>query len=320
MTWLVTGGAGYIGAHVVRSLVTAGLGAVVVDDLSTGRASTVPEDVPLVVGSVLDTDLLRGLIREHRIDGVVHLAAKKAPSESVENPIWYYQENVGGMSSVLDAMRESTATRIVLSSSCSVYGNPDDDQVREDAPFRPESPYGQTKVASEWLVGAAGHAYGFGYANLRYFNVAGTGARELADQGAMNLIPMVFRALEAGQAPTVFGTDYPTPDGSCVRDYVHVQDLADAHATAALRLMQAPIRTAFNVGRGHGSSVLEVLAAIRAITGIDMDPQPAARRPGDPVHVVGDVTKIEKELGWTARHDLDSMVRSAWEARQPVNV
>jgi UDP-glucose 4-epimerase len=315
MTWVIVGGAGYIGAHVIRALQAAGLPVAVIDDLSTGRADVIPDDVPFAKGTVLDTDFVASTLRDLGATGVIHLAAKKAPVESTERPLWYYRENVGGMNSLLEAMQASGTEQIVLSSSCSVYGTPADGLVSETAPYNPESPYGQTKVVSEWLVTAAGRAHGLNYVNLRYFNVAGTAAPELSDRGSLNLIPMVFRALEQGEQPQVFGVDYPTPDGSCVRDYVHVADLADAHATAALELQKRPMQTVYNVGRGTGHSVLEVLRTIREVTGNQAEPRVSPRRPGDPARVVGDVSKIARELGWTGTRDLTSMVSSAWAAR-----
>jgi UDP-glucose 4-epimerase len=316
MTWIVTGGAGYIGAHVLRSLHELQLRTVVVDDLSTGSLSVVPDGVEVVQASVLDTERLSAIMAEHDTAGVIHLAAKKAPAESVRDPLFYYRENVDGIASVLAAMRESGTHRLVLSSSSSVYGNTGTDLIDEQTPFRPESPYGQTKVISEWLVAAAAAAYDLSYVNLRYFNVAGAGAPELVDRGTANLIPMVFQALGRGEAPQVFGTDYDTPDGSCIRDYVHVSDLADVHALAATQLAAGPLRATYNVGTGTGNSVFEVLDVIAEVTGIDIEAVRAPRRPGDPVRVVGDVARIERELGWRAKHDLRAMVHSAWSGQR----
>jgi len=316
MSWLVTGGAGYIGAHVVRALVDGGESVVVYDDLSTGRADRVPAGVPLVVGSVLDGPLLEVAIRDHAVTGVVHIAAKKQVGESVEQPLRYYRENVTGLQTLLEAMTARGADRLVFSSSAAVYGMPDVDLVTEDTPCLPMSPYGETKLVGEWLINAAARAHGIRAASLRYFNVAGAAAPELADTGVFNLIPMVFERLEAGEAPRVFGDDYATPDGTCVRDYIHVQDIASAHLAAARRLTDAPQGTALtlNIGRGEGSSVREMVDRILKVAGKeDVAPLVTDRRPGDPARVVASADRAREELGWTARHGLDDMIDSAWQ-------
>ncbi|MFG2542137.1 UDP-glucose 4-epimerase GalE [Streptomyces sp. NPDC048594] len=316
MSWLVTGGAGYIGAHVVRALVGGGEHVVVYDDLSTGSTDRVPDGVPLVVGSVLDGALLEGAIRDHAVTGVVHIAGKKQVAESVERPLHYYRENVTGLATLLEAMTATGVGRLVFSSSAAVYGMPDVDLVTEDTPCLPLSPYGETKLAGEWLINAAARAHGIRAASLRYFNVAGAAAPELSDSGVFNLIPMVFERLEAGDAPRVFGDDYATPDGTCVRDYIHVEDIASAHLAAARRLADAPEGTALtlNVGRGEGSSVREMVDRILKVTGRqDAAPRVSPRRPGDAARVVASADRAREELGWTARHDLDAMIESAWQ-------
>ncbi|MBD0425066.1 UDP-glucose 4-epimerase GalE [Streptomyces sp. TRM S81-3] len=316
MSWLVTGGAGYIGAHVVRALVEGGERVVVYDDLSTGSADRVPAGVPLVVGSVLDPALLERAIRDHAVTGVVHIAAKKQVGESVEQPLRYYRENVTGLQTLLEAMTACGVDRLVFSSSAAVYGMPDVDLVTEDTPCAPMSPYGESKLIGEWLISAAARAHGVRAASLRYFNVAGAAAPELADSGVFNLIPMVFERLEAGDAPRIFGADYDTPDGTCVRDYIHVLDIASAHLAAARRLTDAPAGTALtlNIGRGEGSSVREMVDRILKVTGQeDVAPQVTARRPGDPARVVASADRAREELGWSARHGLDDMIESAWQ-------
>ncbi|WP_226483755.1 UDP-glucose 4-epimerase GalE [Streptomyces parvulus] len=316
MSWLVTGGAGYIGAHVVRALADGGERVVVYDDLSTGSADRVPDGVPLVVGSVLDEALLEGVIRDHAVTGVVHIAGKKQVAESVERPLHYYRENVTGLATLLEAMVSDGVDRLVFSSSAAVYGMPDVDLVTEDTPCLPLSPYGETKLAGEWLINAAARAHGIRAASLRYFNVAGAAAPELSDSGVFNLIPMVFERLEAGDAPRVFGDDYATPDGTCVRDYIHVEDIASAHLAAARRLADASEGTALtlNVGRGEGSSVREMVDRILKVTGRqDAAPRVSPRRPGDAARVVASADRARAELGWTARHDLDAMIDSAWQ-------
>ncbi|MFC8969039.1 UDP-glucose 4-epimerase GalE [Streptomyces sp. NPDC057094] len=313
MTWLITGGAGYIGAHVVRALREAGEDAVVYDDLSTGIAERVPSDVPLVVGSTLDGELLTRTLAEHAITGVVHLAAKKQVGESVELPLHYYRENVEGLRVLLEAGTAASVTAFVFSSSAAVYGMPDVELVTEETPCAPMSPYGETKLAGEWLVRATGRATGLATASLRYFNVAGAATPELADVGVFNLVPMVFEKLTENASPRIFGDDYPTPDGTCVRDYIHVVDLAEAHVAAARALRASPgTDLTLNIGRGEGVSVREMIDRINAITGHDRPPVTAPRRPGDPSRVVASADRIATELAWKARHDVDDMITSAW--------
>lgn len=313
-TWLLTGGAGYIGAHVLRSLQTSGRNVVVLDDLSSGLERKVPEGVPLIQANVADRKAVADTLRDFDITGVVHLAAKKAVSESVARPEYYYRENVDGMLSLLEAMAEVGTRCLVYSSSAAVYGNPPDKLVPEDAPLLPTSPYGQSKVVGEWITANAAAIRDLSWIALRYFNVAGAGAPELGDTGVFNLIPMVLRALDQGDRPQVFGDDYPTPDGSCIRDYIHVADLADAHVVAAARCEGEAIGTSYNVGRGEGVSVFEVMTMFNEVLGKDINAQVGPRRPGDPAEVVALADRIRDELGWTASKDLREMVASACEA------
>ncbi|MFF0017949.1 UDP-glucose 4-epimerase GalE [Streptomyces sp. NPDC005374] len=315
MTWLITGGAGYIGAHVVRAMTAAGEQAVVYDDLSTGIAERVPADVPLVVGSTLDAERVAHTLADHEVTGVVHLAAKKQVGESVDLPLHYYRENVEGLRVLLEAVTAAGVTAFVFSSSAAVYGMPDVPLVTEETPCAPMSPYGETKLAGEWLVRATGRATGLATASLRYFNVVGTAAPELADTGVFNLIPMVFEKLTADAPPRIFGDDYPTPDGTCVRDYIHVADLAEAHVAAARTLQSSRLRRdlTVNIGRGEGVSVREMIDCVNALTGYDRPPTVAPRRPGDPARVVASADLAATELGWKAKHDIDDMITSAWE-------
>ncbi|MER7934897.1 MULTISPECIES: UDP-glucose 4-epimerase GalE [unclassified Streptomyces] len=314
MTWLITGGAGYIGAHVVRAMAEAGERTVVYDDLSAGIAARVPEDVPLVTGSTLDGEKLARVLAEHEVTGVVHLAAKKQVGESVERPLHYYRENVEGLRVLLQAVTEARVGSFVFSSSAAVYGMPDVKLVTEETPCAPMSPYGETKLAGEWLVRATGRATGLSTASLRYFNVAGAARPELADTGVFNLVPMVFEKLTQDAAPHVFGDDYPTPDGTCVRDYIHVVDLAEAHVAAARALQAGPGRAlTLNIGSGEGVSVREMIDRINAVTGHDRPPTVTARRPGDPARVVASAERAAAELGWKARHDVQDMITSAWQ-------
>ncbi|CAL9555613.1 UDP-glucose 4-epimerase [Streptomyces sp. enrichment culture] len=314
MTWLITGGAGYIGAHVVRAMTEAGERTVVYDDLSTGIAERVPDGVPLEVGSTLDRERLSRVLAGHGITGVVHLAAKKQVGESVDLPLHYYRENVEGLRVLLEAVTAAGVPSFVFSSSAAVYGMPDVELVTEETPCAPMSPYGETKLAGEWLVRATGRATGLSTASLRYFNVAGAAAPELADTGVFNLIPMVFEKLTEGAPPRVFGDDYPTPDGTCVRDYIHVVDLAEAHVAAARALEESPGRDlTLNIGRGEGVSVREMIDRINAITGYGRPPTVTPRRPGDPARVVASAERVATELGWKAKHDVQDMITSAWE-------
>ncbi len=315
-TWLLTGGAGYIGSHVLRALQTAGFDAVVLDDMSSGVRERVPADVPFVEASVLDTDRVRAALEEHRVDGVVHLAAKKAVGESMEQPLLYYRENVGGYESLLRAMLDAGVDRMVFSSSAAVWGTPASERVTEDEPTNPISPYGETKLVSEWMLRDVARATGMRWASLRYFNVAGAGATELADTSVANLVPLVFQALTSGRRPQVFGDDYPTRDGTCIRDYIHVVDLAEAHVAAARRLDEGPLGEVYNLGRGEGVTVKEVLDVARRITGTEFEYDVVGRRAGDPPAYFADPAKAERELGWKATRDLEDMVSSAWEALQ----
>ncbi|MET9143362.1 UDP-glucose 4-epimerase GalE [Streptomyces sp. NPDC057197] len=313
MTWLITGGAGYIGAHVVRAMTEAGERAVVYDDLSTGIADRVPDGVPLVVGSTLDGERLKRTLAGHRITGVVHLAGKKQVGESVELPLHYYRENVEGLRVLLEAVTAAPVDAFVFSSSAAVYGMPDVDLVTEETPCAPLSPYGETKLAGEWLVRATGRACGTATASLRYFNVAGAATPELADTGVYNLVPMVFEKLTEGEAPQIFGDDYATGDGTCVRDYIHVVDLAEAHVATARALRAAPGRDlTLNIGRGEGVSVREMIDTIGSVTGHHRAPVVTTRRPGDAARVVASADRAAAALGWKARHDVQDMITSAW--------
>ncbi len=313
-TWLVTGGAGYIGAHVVRELTASGRKVVVLDDLSSGHAHRIPADVPFVQANVADSAAVTQALTEHSIDGVIHLAAKKAVAESIGQPLHYYRENVDGLICLLEAMQSLGVSRLVFSSSAAVYGTPIINPTPETAALNPDSPYGQTKVIGEWLAGAQGVATGMSWVALRYFNVAGAGSDELGDVGVNNLIPMVFAALDKGEYPQIFGDDYPTPDGTCIRDFIHVADLANAHVAAAARCESQVAADAFNVGRGEGSSIREVMDAISTVIGRDVQAQVSPRRVGDPPVSTAATEYIYEVLGWRAKHDLHTIVASAWSA------
>jgi UDP-glucose 4-epimerase len=315
---LVTGGAGYIGAHIVRLLQQRGDSVVVIDDLSTGFAERVAGARLIRLDLAADAAVreVSAMLRDERIEAVVHLAARKQVNESVKRAAWYYQQNVGGLATVLLAMEEAAVHRLVFSSSAAVYGMADG-LVGEDAPARPINPYGETKLAGEWLVAAATRSFPLEATSLRYFNVAGAGWPELGDRAALNLVPMVFERLDDFESPLIFGDDYDTPDGTCVRDFVHVLDLAEAHLTALdTSSVEGSAHSVFNVGGGRGSSVREVIEQILAISGAKQAPQVVARRPGDAASVVARADLIRQELGWTATRSLSDIVESAWIAHE----
>jgi UDP-glucose 4-epimerase len=316
MTWLVTGGAGYIGAHVVRAFDEVGLPAVVVDDLSSGHRSFVPDDVPFVEGSILDTDLLVATLREHEVQGVMHIAAFKYAGVSVQRPVHTFEQNVTGTLSVLRAMQEADVDKVVFSSSAATYGTPDVDTVTEETATRPESPYGESKLVGEWLLRDQGTATGLRHTSMRYFNVVGSGTPEVYDTSPHNLFPLVIEALIAGRTPQIYGDDYPTPDGTCVRDYVHVADLALSHVAAAEALAAGTsLEPVYNLGSGDGLSVRQIMDAMARVTGIDFEPEIRERRPGDPARIVAAGDLAARDLRWDMRHSVDEMVSSAWQAR-----
>ena len=315
MTWLVTGGAGYIGSHVTRALLEAGLPPVVLDDVSSGFEAFVPAGVPFVRGSILDGDLLLRALDEHDVTGVIHVAGFKYAGVSVQEPLHTYRQNVTGTATLLAAMEGRGVDAIVFSSSAAVFGTPDTDVVTEETPKRPESPYGESKLIGEWLLADQGRARGLRHTSLRYFNVVGSGDPELYDASPHNLLPKVFRALLDGQTPRINGNDYPTPDGTNVRDYIHVSDLALAHVAAARRLEAGErVETAYNLGSGSGSSVGEIMRAVAKATGIDFEPEIGPRRPGDPATIVATGELAARDLGWAMRHSLDEMIGSQWAA------
>lgn len=314
---MVTGGAGYIGSHVARLLTQAGTDVIVVDDLSTGQESRI-SGLTTYKMDLSDPSKIAGLtelLKEHKVDSVIHLAALKQVGASVENPEEYFTKNLGGQANLLLAMRSAGVSKLVFSSSAAAYGMPDVDLVSEDETPSPINPYGQTKLIGEWMAANAETAWGLRHVNLRYFNVAGAGWEDLADTQVLNLIPIVFEAIAKKEKPRVYGSDYSTPDGSCIRDYVHVLDLAEAHVQALeyLELNQRDYNT-FNVGTGLGSSVLEVIHQIQKTTGVDFEYEFVARRAGDPARLVCDASRIEAAMGWKAKKSLVEIIESAWTA------
>ena len=315
MAILVTGGAGYIGAHIVRAFGEAGLDSVVVDDLSSGHREFVPDDVPFIDLNITRTKKLTEALRRYDIEAVVHLAGFKYAGVSVERPLHTYQQNVQGTVSLLRAMAEHGIGTIVFSSSAAVYGTPDIALVTEDTPTAPESPYGESKLVGEWVIADQARATGLRHTSLRYFNVVGSGTPDLYDSSPHNLFPLVIRALSEGHRPKIFGADYPTPDGTCVRDYVHVADLAQAHVVAAQKLLAGEsLEPVYNLGSGDGVSVRQIMTAVARATGIDFEPQVVDRRPGDPARIVASGERAARDLQWAMRHTLDGMVTSAWQA------
>jgi len=320
MAWLITGGAGYIGAHVVQETLASGRDVIVLDDLSTGLKSRFPSDVPLIHTNVTNADAVFSAFEDYSIDGVLHLAARKQVGESVERPIYYWEENVIGFFNVLTAMQAHQVKNLVFSSSAAVYGEPDnalDTLIFEDDLCQPINPYGATKLAGETLSQALTKSDGFKVAALRYFNVAGAANPMLGDPFILNLIPIVLDAITNGRQPLVFGSDYPTSDGTCIRDYIHVQDLAQAHV-AAMDLVEKSDSSfvPINIGTGKGSTVLEVIDVIQEVTGIEIKPEITPRRAGDPAALVADTSRAKVTLNWSSHYTLHDMISSAWEAWQ----
>ena len=312
---LVTGGAGYIGSVVAAQLVEAGHDVTVLDDLSTGHADAVPDGAKFVEGT-LQADAAP-LMRDGAFDAVLHFAAKSLVAESVEYPERYWSNNLGGTLALLDAMHASGTQSIVFSSTAAVYGEPETNPITEDAKTIPINPYGQTKIAVDTTLTEFGRLYGFGAVSLRYFNVAGAyvtpSGQRLGERHRpeSHLIPNVLAGAAKGNVVKIFGDDYPTTDGTCVRDYIHVSDLADAHLRA-LGACHPGRHLIYNLGSGEGSTVKQVVDVCRSVTGMDIPVEMAPRRPGDPAVLVASSARIQAELGWHARKDLTDMVTDAW--------
>lgn len=314
---MVTGGAGYIGAHTSRLLLERGDEVFIVDDLVTGFAERVP-GVPLLQIDLADPTSRQPLtefFRRHSIDAVIHFAARKQVAESVARPAWYYQQNVGGLAQLLMAMEDAGVGKLVFSSSAAVYGAADG-AIDEAHDTRPVSPYGATKLAGEQLIESSSRAWNLSAVSLRYFNVGGAGWPELGDTETSNLIPIVQHELESGRPPQIFGNDYPTPDGTCLRDYIHVLDVAEAHLAVLDTLPVEAGHRALNVGTGIGTSVLEIVSRIIAVAGSDLVPVSRPRRAGDAAAVVALVERIANETGWQARFSLEDIIESSWASQQ----
>lgn len=320
MSVLVTGGAGYIGSHMVWELLDAGEEVVVLDRLSTGFDWAVPPEARLVVGDIADRDLVATLIRDHAVDAIIHFAGSIIVPESVADPLAYYENNTCKTRALIEAAVKGGVANFIFSSTAAVYGGAGMEPVREDARLAPESPYGASKLMSEWMLRDAAAAHGLRYSALRYFNVAGADPKGRTGQstpGATHLIKVACEtALDKRPYMQIFGKDYPTPDGTCIRDYIHVSDLVAAHRLALQRLRNGGASLVANCGYGHGYSVLEVIDAVRRVFGRDFDVRTGDRRPGDAAAVVANSDLARSELGWSPRYDdLNAIVRDAlaWE-------
>jgi len=321
MAVLVTGGAGFIGSHMVACLRDAGRDVVVVDDLSSGHREVVPSDVPFVPANVADRDAIASVLDQHHVDAIIHFAARIQVGESVTLPRLYWTGNVAATTQLLETALDAGVRTFILSSTAAVYGTPERVPIAESAPARPINPYGETKLAIEWMLASYARAYGLRYAALRYFNAAGADAsRGLGEQHEpeTHLVPLVLdAALGRREALTVFGRDYDTPDGTCIRDYIHVMDLVDAHRAALEYLERGGESGAFNLGTGVGHSVEEVIRACAAVTGRDIPVVYGPRREGDPAVLVASPRLAEERFGWRAtRSSIERIAADAWEARR----
>ena len=322
MTVLVTGGAGYIGSHMVHALAEAGESVVVIDNLSTGFSAFLPEGVPLFIGDAADENLVEGVIAAHSVDSIIHFAGSVVVPDSMRDPLAYYRNNTMTTRSLLNAAVKCGVNRFIFSSTAAVYGNPDQVPVTESAPTRPLSPYGSSKLMTEIMLHDVAAAHGTNYVVLRYFNVAGTDPKArigLATIGATHLLKIAVEAATGQRAKIdVYGTNYPTPDGSCIRDFIHVSDLAQAHRAALSYLRGGGASVTLNCGYGRGYSVLETIEAVRRVAGRNFAVQYAPRRPGDIMTMIADTGRIRATLDWTPQFDdLDAIAAHAlaWEEK-----
>ena len=320
MTVLVTGGAGYIGSHMVYELADAGERVVVLDNLSTGFDWAVAKGVPLVVGETGDQALVARIIREHGVNAIIHFAASIVVPDLVRDPLGYYRNNTMNSRALIECAVKGGVRHFIFSSTAAVYGNPTEIPVKEDSATLPISPYGWSKLMTEIMLRDAGSAYGLQHVILRYFNVAGADPQGRTGQSTKAATHLIKVAVETalGLRPKldVFGKDYPTPDGTCIRDYIHVSDLVQAHADALRYLRSGAPALTLNCGYGHGFSVLDVIEAVKRVSGVDFKVDMAPRRPGDPAQIVAQSERVRSKLGWRPRHDdLSTIVRDAlnWE-------
>jgi UDP-glucose 4-epimerase len=314
MKILVTGGAGYVGSACLRHLVAQGHEAVAYDNLAEGHPSAVG-GARFVEGDIADTEKVTGVLQDMDAEAVMHFAAATYVGESVTNPEYHYRNNIAGTLSLLNAMRAAGVERMLFSSTCATYGNSPEVPMNEEAPQDPCSPYARTKLAVEWMIRDFSHAYGLGFTLLRYFNAAGAsedGRFGEYHNPETHLIPIVLQTL-LGQreSVSVYGNDYPTPDGTCIRDYIHIDDLASAHLLA-IEKTTPRTQEVFNVGTGSGQSVMEIIDACEAVTGKKVPWEAAPRRPGDPPALVADPTKLRSRLGWEPRHTIRDTIATAW--------
>ena len=317
MSVLVTGGAGYIGSHAVRELLAAGHAVVVYDSLVKGHRAAVPAEVPFVNADIRDAAALAETFEKYPIDAVMHFAAASEVGESMVDPAKYYRDNVAATLSLLESMNRANVRKMVFSSTAAVYGEPESCPIREDAPLRPTNVYGRTKWIIEGMLADFAMAYGFSHVALRYFNAAGAlpaGGVGEDHTPESHLIPLILKtALGQRSAISIYGTDYPTPDGSCIRDYIHVTDLATAHVLAIEHLLAGGEPRTYNLGSQTGFSVKEVIAAAKRITGVDFAVVEAARRAGDPAVLVASSAKFQADFPWQPRYsDPDTILRTAW--------
>ncbi len=320
MTVLVTGGAGYIGSHMVHALVEAGESVVVIDNLSTGFSEFLPDGIPLLVGDAGDERLVGNIIAQHKVESIIHFAGSIVVPESMRDPLGYYRNNTMTTRNLLNAAIKGRVNRFIFSSTAAVYGNPEQTPVPENAPTRPMSPYGSSKLMTEIMLHDVASAHGMNYVALRYFNVAGAdplARMGLATVGATHLLKIAVEAATGQRAKIdVFGTDYPTADGSCIRDFIHVSDLAQAHRAALSYLRDGGASVTLNCGYGRGYSVLETIEAVRRVSGRNFAVSYAPRRPGDIMAMVADTSRIRATLDWTPRYDdLETIATHAlaWE-------
>ena len=322
MSMLVTGGAGYIGSHVAWALIDAGHRVVILDNLSTGVRENIPPAAELIEGDVGDAALLRKIFAEHSIEAILHFAGSIVVPESVENPLKYYDNNTARTRTLIEEAVRAGVPRFIFSSTAAVYGSPDELPVTEDTPAQPINPYGRSKLMTEWMLKDVSQAHPLNFVALRYFNVAGADPAGRTGQStpqATHLIKVTCQ-LATGQRESmaIFGTDYPTADGTCIRDYIHVSDLADAHLRALDYLAEGNSSAIFNCGYGHGYSVREVIEAVEKVAGTSLNVREEGRRAGDPAELISDPARLREATGWTPRHDdLEGIVKSAlaWEAK-----
>ncbi|TXD36312.1 UDP-glucose 4-epimerase GalE [Lujinxingia vulgaris] len=322
MTMLVTGGAGYIGSHVAWALIDAGHQVVILDNLSTGVRENIPPAAELMEGDVGDAALLRKIFSEHSIEAILHFAGSIVVPESVENPLKYYDNNTARTRTLIEEAVRAEVPRFIFSSTAAVYGSPDELPVTEDTPAQPINPYGRSKLMTEWMLKDVSQAHPLNFVALRYFNVAGADPAGRTGQStpqATHLIKVTCQlATRQRESMAIFGTDYPTADGTCIRDYIHVSDLADAHLRALDYLAEGNSSAIFNCGYGHGYSVREVIEAVEKVAGTSLNVREEGRRAGDPAELISDPARLREATGWMPRHDdLEGIVKSAlaWEAK-----